>query len=87
MIKKRTLGAQISRWESDGGSDASAAHLVREGEGVVTRAGRAAERILLNVLFAAMAELLLAALAGTKHWISDNHTEPLWYALSIAILF
>jgi len=65
-------------WESDGGSDASAAHLVGEGEGVVTRAGGASERTLLNVLFAAMAELLLATLAGTKHWISDNHTEP-WF--------
>jgi hypothetical protein len=65
------------RWEGDGRSDSTAALLLGQARGVVTCARCTTEWVLLDVCFAAMAQLLLHAFACPEHGVSDNHTEAL----------
>jgi len=62
-------------WEGNGRSDSTTTLLLWQTSGIITRAGRSTKRILLNIGFAAMAELLLHSFACAEHRIADDHAE------------
>ena len=78
-----SVGAPVRTWrgnsrgEGDGCPDTAGAHLAGERSRVFARAGRAAERGLLDVVLAAVADLLLHAFLSAEARLADQHAEAL----------
>ncbi len=65
------------RWEGNRGPDATGAELVRKRGRVLARAGRPAKGGLLDVVLAAVADLLLHGALVADGRVADEHAEAL----------